>query len=82
MVYSKTGNGGSAAASRCSLNFTDTFVILKPRGEWLCNPNFPQQELVARLDAARKRAGDNQLHATDSDAVQRRCSAAFGATWL
>ena len=50
LVYSKTGTA-EVAADPMPPNFTDTFVILKPRGEWP-NPKLAKQELVVRLDAA------------------------------
>ncbi len=50
LVYSKTGTA-EVAADPMPPNFTDTFVILKPRNEWP-DPKLPKEQLVAKLDEA------------------------------
>ena len=50
LVYSKTGTA-EVAADPMPPNFTDTFVILKPRAEWP-DPKLPKDQLVAKLNAA------------------------------
>jgi len=50
LVYSKTGTA-EVAADPMPPNFTDTFVILKPRDEWP-DPKLSKDQLVAKLDAA------------------------------
>ena len=50
IVYSKTGTA-EVAADPMPPNFTDTFVMLKPRTEWP-DPKLPKDQLIAKLDAA------------------------------
>lgn len=50
LVYSKTGTA-EVAADPMPPNFTDTFVILKPRPDWP-DPKLPKQQLLAKLDEA------------------------------
>ncbi len=52
LVYSKTGTA-EVAADPMPPNFSDTFVILKPRSEWP-DPKLPKEQLVAKLDEALK----------------------------
>ena len=49
-VYSKTGTA-EVASDPMPVNFTDTFVILKPRRDWP-DPGLPKEKLVEKLDAA------------------------------
>jgi cobalt-zinc-cadmium resistance protein CzcA len=54
LVYSKTGTA-EVAADPMPPNFTDTFVMLKPRAEWP-DPALPKEKLIERLDEALKAA--------------------------
>ncbi len=54
LVFSKTGTA-EVAADPMPPNFTDTFVILKPRREWP-NPSLPKAKLLEQLDVALKAA--------------------------
>jgi cobalt-zinc-cadmium resistance protein CzcA len=49
LVYSKTGTA-VVATDPMPPNFTDTFVILKPRSQWP-DPKLPKDQLVSKLDA-------------------------------
>ena len=49
LVFSKTGTA-EVASDPMPPNFTDTFVMLKPRSEWP-DPKLPKDELLKRLDA-------------------------------
>jgi cobalt-zinc-cadmium resistance protein CzcA len=49
-VYSKTGTA-EAASDPMPPNFTDTFVILKPRSQWP-DPKLPKDKLIENLTAA------------------------------
>ncbi len=54
LVYSKTGTA-EVAADPMPPNFSDTFVILKPRSQWP-DPTLPKNQLIAKLDEALKAA--------------------------
>jgi heavy metal efflux system protein len=54
LVYSKTGTA-EVAADPMPPNFTDTFVMLKPRAEWP-DPALPKDTLIEWLDEALKAA--------------------------